>query len=105
MKETGEGYCHMQAEKGRGYAQGNYKGLTSEHKVVKQVKGKLITSWVHDSSVRNEPFDLFNYNYAALELLNPNWDVLEEKIKQGINYMQKQQIKPKPRRNQKGIEL
>lgn len=105
IQEPGEGYCHFPAEEGRGYDEKYYKGLTSEHKVVKQVKGKLITSWVHDSSVRNEPFDLFNYNYAALELLNPNWDVLEEKIKQGINYMKKQQIKPKQRRNQKGIEL
>lgn len=31
-----------------------------------------------------------NYSTAAAEILRPDWDVLEKKIKQGINYMKKQ---------------
>ncbi len=35
----GEGYCHFPSNKGRGYGHGYYKGLLSEKKVTKKVRG------------------------------------------------------------------
>jgi phage terminase large subunit GpA-like protein len=49
-----------------------------------------VIKWVKKSGTRNEPLDLRNYSTAAAEILRPNWDVLEEKIHAGINYMKKQ---------------
>lgn len=105
IKEPGEGFCHFPSEDGRGYDEEYFKGLTSEHKIIKQVKGKQVTSWEKESGKRNEPFDLLNYNYAVLELMKPEWDQLEEKVKKGINYMVKKPKKVIKRKNQKGIEV
>jgi phage terminase large subunit GpA-like protein len=105
ITEPGEGYCHFPKEDGRGYGAAYYEGLTSEHKVIRQVRGKLISSWEKESGKRNEPFDLLNYNYAVLELIHPEWDVLEAKLQKGINYMQARKTGTTVRRNQKGIEV
>ena len=70
------------------------------------VSGKLKTVWVKKSGVRNEPLDLFNYNYAACQLRRPEWDVLEEKIEKGINYMKApRKVKRKTRKTQKGMNI
>ncbi len=102
IKKAGAGCCHFPAGDGRGYDGEYYKGLTSESKVTRKVKGVMKTVWVKKSGARNEPLDLFNYNYAAVELLRPDWDKLEEKLKKGVNYM-----KSKPafmRRTRKSID-
>lgn len=57
------------------------------------MKGKLKTVWKKKAGVPNEPLDMRNYAYAALELLKPSWDVLENKLSLGINYMKKQKKK------------
>lgn len=87
IKEPGEGYCHFPDETSRGYDSEYYKGLTSENKIIKLVRGKRVTEWKKKSGVRNEPFDLLNYNYAVLEIMRPEWDRLEEKLEKGINYV------------------
>lgn len=89
INEPGEGFCHFPLEDGlgRGYDEEYYKGLTSEYTTEKKVNGVYKKQWVKKAGVRNEPFDLFNYNYAALEILKPNYDVLEKKLQNGINYM------------------
>ena len=65
--------------------------------------------WVKKSnSVRNEPLDIRNYATAAVELLRPNWDILERKINMGINYMRKSGRPMEKKRNgviKKGISL
>ena len=66
------------------------KGLTSEQRIVKDVKGKPTVCWVKRPGARNEPFDLRNYNTAAVEFLNPNFAILAKKVSEGINYMQPQ---------------
>ncbi|MCM1045625.1 MAG: phage terminase large subunit family protein [Candidatus Gastranaerophilales bacterium] len=106
IKKIGVGYCHFPAGDGRGYDEAYFKGLLSEKQITKKVKGVIKKVWVKKSGVRNEPLDLFNYNYAALELLRPDWDKLEEKLKQGKNYMQRpQKIRERTRRKSiKGIE-
>ncbi len=102
----GEGYCHFPSNKGRGYGHGYYKGLLSEKKVTKKVRGVVKKTWVKKSGARNEPLDLFNYNYAACELLRPVWGALEEKISKGINYMKTvKKAKRNKRKSQSGLEV
>lgn len=102
----GEGYCHFPSNAGRGYDDEYYKGLLSEKKVTRRERGKLRTKWVQRPGIRNEPLDLFNYNYAVCELIRPDWDLLEAKLNKGINYMKATKKKRKTRRRLgKGMEI
>lgn len=105
IQEAGEGYCHFPAEPGRGYDEEYYKGLTCEHKIDKKVNGVIKKVWVKKSGARNEPLDLFNYNYAVEELIRPDWNKLEEKIKRGVNYMKRSKPKRAVRKSIDGIEV
>ncbi len=107
VKQPGPRYCHFPNDEKAGYDDTYFKGLTSEEKVTKMVKNKLKIQWVKKSGVRNEPLDLRNYAYAAVEMLSPNWDLLEKKIKNGINYMQPSSAKKKKKRGvvSKGVEI
>lgn len=87
IDKPGEGFCHFPANAGRGYTDEYYEGLLSEKKIPKKVRGVYKYVWVKKSGVRNEPLDLFNYGYAAIELRRPAWNLLEEKLSRGINYM------------------
>lgn len=101
----GEKCCHFPDDEKRGYNEDYYKGLTSERKVEKRVNGKLKTVWVKKRGVRNEPLDLFNYNYAAYLIRNPNIESMERKVAAGINYMRKDKKRRRvTRKPQKGIE-
>ena len=63
----------------------------------------MVINWVKKyEGIRNEPWDLRNYNTAALEILNPNLDRLYERLNN-----KEQTEKPKPRKRQvsKGIEV
>lgn len=80
------GYCHFPVNEGRGYDKRYMAGITSEEKVTKVKNGKMKIAWVKKSGIRNEPLDLRNYAYAAEQLLKPNYDKLEEKLKNGIDY-------------------
>lgn len=102
----GEGYCHFPSNAGRGYDHEYYKGLLSERKIVKKVQGRYKSVWVKKAGVRNEPLDLFNYNYAVCTLIRPIWGDLEAKLEKGINYMKATGPKKKARRNvQKGLSI
>ena len=107
IKEPASGYCHFPKSVEKGYDEEYFKGLTSEQRVIKNGGRELI--WVKKSnSVRNEPLDIRNYATAAVELLRPNWDILERKINMGINYMRKSGRPMEKKRNgviKKGISL
>lgn len=107
IEEVGERYCHFPSNGGRGYDHEYYEGLLSEKQVTKKVRGVYKKCWVKKPGVRNEPLDLFNYNYAVLELLRPVWGDLEGKVSKGINYMKHGSRKAKRtrRKAQKGIEI
>ena len=106
IDEPGEGYCHFPSNPGRGYDKKYYEGLTSERQIEKIVRGQWKKVWVKKSGVRNEPLDLFNYNYACCELLKPIWSNLEKKLDNGINYMKRTRKGPARRRKgSKGIEV
>lgn len=101
----GEGYCHFPSNGGRGYDKAYYQGLLAEKKITVRVRGKLVSKWVKKAGARNEPLDLFNYNYAVCELLRPIWGELESKLERGINYTKATKTVRKKRRSRKGMDL
>jgi len=107
--EAGPGYCHFPLNADRGYTENVIKGMNSEQRVVQIKDGRPSIKWVKKSGTpRNEPLDIRNYSTAAAEILRPNWDVLEKKIKAGINYMKKTPKKAGSRRAgtvSRGVQL
>ena len=74
------GYCAFPMEDGRGYDASYFEGLTSERRVTRSQNGRIATKWEkRNQSARNEPWDIRNYNQAALEILNPNLDAMERR--------------------------
>ena len=102
ITEPGPGYCHFPIHPEAGYDNKYYVGLTCEKMVRKVVNGNLKKAWVKPSGARNEPFDLFNYNLAAMEILRPDFDSLERKLNEGINYVKPTGAKNKFRRKLSG---
>ena len=106
--DEGPGYCHFPINADRGYNETYIKGINSEQRVVHIKDGRPVIKWVKKSGTRNEPLDLRNYSTAAAEILRPNWDVLEGKIKAGINYMKKQPKKKATKKTgvaSRGVQL
>lgn len=88
-EEKGPGYCHFPINEELGFNETYIKGLNSEQRVVELKDGRPVIKWKKKAGTRNEPLDLRNYSTAAAEILRPNFDVLEAKVKAGINYMKK----------------
>jgi len=65
--DVGEGYSHFPMD----YDEEYFHQLTAEKLVTKFVKGFPRREWVK-TRARNEACDIRAYNYAALELLNPD---------------------------------
>ena len=75
------GFCHFPMEADRGYDEDYFYGLTAERRNIRTVSGSVVINWVPKyEGIRNEPFDLRNYNTAALEILNPNLDALHRRL-------------------------
>ena len=56
-----------------------FKQLTSEKRITKWVRGKKQLVWKQIGK-RNESLDTLVYNFGAIYILNPNFDVIEQKI-------------------------
>ena len=103
--DTDFGYCHFPTETNKGYDEQYFIGLTAEYREVRTVKGRTVINWVKRSSgARNEPFDIRNYNTAAIEILNPNFEMLEKRINGTPNIAIPQQ-KPRKKRGSRGVEV
>lgn len=64
----GAGYCHFPASPD--YDESYFKGLTSEHKVMRYIKGRPSFHWeLKRAGSRNEPLDCRNYANVALEII------------------------------------
>lgn len=87
--DEGPGYCHFPINRELGYDEAYIKGLNSEQRVTEMKDGRAVIKWKKKSGTRNEPLDLRVYNTAAVEILKPDFDVLERMVKAGINYMKK----------------
>lgn len=84
VKEPGPKYCHFPNDDSRGYHRFYFLGLLSEKLVPRKKNG--ITRYVWEkisSSARNEALDARNYALAAKEILNPNYDALEQRLNGG----------------------
>lgn len=79
LEKHGAGYCHFPHDlkhNHRGYDSVYFKGLVSEHMVVKRVKGRDVITWeTRSPGLRNEPLDTRVYATGALELFNPNLEM------------------------------
>ena len=84
IRQRGDGYCHFPKDENKGYDQLYFKGLIAEKLVKRRVKGQIKLIW-EKVGQRNEPFDLRNYAYSALKILNPNFEKLEKRLKDSIN--------------------
>ena len=106
IEEPGPGYCHFPKDADRGYDEKYYTGLLSEHRVLRKSGGTYHKVWEKKKGIlRNEPFDLLNYNYYTVCKLNPNFDLLEKKINSGINYMRPKRRMSQPQRPIKAIDV
>lgn len=95
-KEIGPRYMHfpeddIDIETGeiiylRGYDRNYFQGLISERQVLKKVNGVLKYTWEKASEhIRNEAFDARNYAQAAMEILKPDFEALEKRLKASGN--------------------
>ena len=83
VKEPGPRYCHYPDDEKRGYGREYFQGLLSEHMVLRKRNGIARYTWEKISEhARNEAFDTRNYAYAALELIKPDFDLLEKRLKE-----------------------
>lgn len=74
IKEKGPGYCHF--PKGNGFDKTYYDMLTAEEMITQKNKktGKDESHWSLKKGVsRNEAWDVFGYNRAAIEYHTPSW--------------------------------
>lgn len=94
IREPGPGYCHFPIDPERGYGEEYVRGLESEHLVTEMKAGSVVRRWKKKvEGGRNEPLDLRNYNTAAVEILRPDFKILEERVRAGIGYMKKRPAK------------
>lgn len=99
-----DGYCYFPMNEDgspcKGYDLRYFRGLTSEKRMVRYVKGHAKFEWYKSSGARNEPLDLNNYNIAALEILNPNFEALGQKK---VLQVKNPGVAPTVRRNNRRI--
>lgn len=82
VQEPGPKYCHFPNDDRRGYDRFYFQGLLSEKLVPRKKNGVTRLTWEKIStSARNEALDTRNYAMAAREILNPNYDALERRLK------------------------
>ena len=60
-----------------------FKQLTAEKRITKWVRGRKSLVW-KQIRPRNEILDLTVYNFAAIYILNPNFDLIEERLLSGV---------------------
>lgn len=98
------GYCHFPIDEDKGYDTYYFDGLTSEHRVIRYKNGQSQVKWEKKTdSARNEPFDLRNYATAALEILNPNLDLIQNQLKSG-DAIKPRKVKKRRRVLSKGVK-
>jgi len=80
-----------------------FKQLTAEKRITKFVRGRKSLVW-KQIRPRNEALDTMVYNFAAIYILNPNFDVIDQKIITNAQNMAKTgQKSKKKQRNTKNF--
>ena len=96
LREPGPGFCHFPIE--AGYDVEYFAQLTAEKCITRYTRGFPRREWVKVRP-RNEALDCRVYATAALYLLRPAWDVLEERMKPATAAPKKPGPVRRPRRN------
>jgi len=79
VQSPGANYCHFPLRDD--YGKQFFKQLMSEH-LAYVPKLKHPWQWQKiPGHERNEAFDIRNYNLAACEILSPDWDAIEQKLR------------------------
>jgi len=82
VRDIGPRYCHYPDDENRGYDRNYFKGLLSERQVLIKKNGIAQYTWQKIAEhARNEAFDTRNYAQAALQLLKPDFDAIEKRLK------------------------
>lgn len=80
--EPGPKYCHFPKHPDAGYDFNYFTGLLSEVEETRTERGRTRTVWKKlPGHERNEPLDIRNYAYAALNALDPDMDAVERRLK------------------------
>ena len=82
------GYCHFPVKEC--YNEDYFKMLTSERKEVKLLNGYKRIRWILPKGRRNEALDCRAYALTALNILNPQFDVIPDQEGEIINAVQPQ---------------
>lgn len=80
VSEPGPGMMHFPIEPKRGYDLEYFRQLTAETAVVRYVAGRRTIKFIKPAGRRNESLDIRCYNRAALQLLNPDFRKISEKL-------------------------
>lgn len=98
----GPKFCHFNRNPIAGYDYNYFVGLLSETCETKTERGRTVTVWKklpgHD---RNEPLDLRNYAYAALNSLDPDMDAVEQRLRAAMSSA-KTEAQPAPQKKRRG---
>lgn len=87
ITEPGAGYCHFPAS----YDEAYFKQLTAEKVVTRYNKGFPVRKWEKPSGRRNEALDCRVYALAALHILNPDLELIANKMAENINQMEEKE--------------
>ncbi|MFR4977736.1 MAG: phage terminase large subunit family protein [Butyricicoccus sp.] len=82
VQEAGPKYCHFPLGEQRGYDTAFFTGLLSERMVMKVSNGRTRWAWEKlPGHERNEALDCRNYAAAALRVLDPDMDAVEQRLR------------------------
>ena len=90
ISSFGSGYMHFPRKCDKAY----FDSLTAEKLITKFVKGFPKRTW-EKIRTRNEALDCRVYSYAALKILNPNFERIGERLKENAIKIKLQELKQK----------
>lgn len=98
VKESGGGYCHFPMKDI--YDKNYFRGLTAEQLVQKRSHGRQTLEWELPQGRKNEPLDCRAYSIVALNILNPNFELLGQ---QGPLIVQNKKVRKRKLIRSRGI--
>lgn len=80
LTEHGAGMMHFPKEPKRGYDIEYFRQITAEKQIKRWSGGRMTIKFIKPGGRRNEALDIRCYNRAALHLLDPVFEKLDEKV-------------------------
>ena len=101
MEESGPGYMHFPVNEK--YDEEYFNQLTAEKATIKYTRGYPHRVWVKIRN-RNEVLDIRVYAYACIELLNPNFDRIAEKIQNELSEKKEETPAPEKKKTEQPVK-